>query len=248
MDSQTKLSTLLLLIIFTATISSGQLKFRTQQPIEFRSSLDLNGNTISNLSDPVTADQAVPESYISSNYLSRTDPTIQGDLALSDNGNIQLRGGYLSNDGDNEGIGVLDNGTVEVSSGNLNLNGNTITNISDPVNGQDAATQSWTGSNFLYNNNPQLTSGNLDLAGGNLRLSEGYISNDGDNEGIRITDSGNTELSRQLDINNPSNTGATLDVGGKINTDAGIDSYSNIDLNSNSLTSTGGEICVGRYC
>ena len=63
-----------------------------------------------------------------------------------------------------------------------------------------------------------------------LKLNGHYISNDGDAEGIRVTDAGVVTMSSQLDIGNMSLTTSeldissgdfTLDVAGDINLDAG---------------------------
>jgi hypothetical protein len=259
MQSNTKTVIVALAVLFTISLSASQLEFRTESPIEFRSSLDLNNNTISDLPDPQTADQAVPESYISTNYLSRTDPTVQGNLALSDNGNIELRNGYISNDGDDEGLRVLDSGEVRIENGILDLSGNSLTGLPDSDDSNDAVRQGQL-SNYVKLNSDTLE-GNLSFDNQYYvtdlpepenpedAATKSFVESYADNNEQVISDD------QKLGIDSSSTDDIiTLENGSQVTIDddnTQLDdtgASSNIDMNGYDITSTGGEFCVGQYC
>ncbi|MEM6317287.1 MAG: tail fiber domain-containing protein [Bacteroidota bacterium] len=133
------------------------------------------------------------------------------------NQNIELSGYYLSNDGDDEGISIDDDGKVTFSN-NLILNGNYLSNdggnegisISDDGNVTfhknillDDNYLSNDGGNegiSIADNGTVTTSSTLSV-NGNIALNSNYLSNDGDNEGISIDNDGNATFSNNLTIN-----------------------------------------------
>ncbi len=180
-----------------------------------------------------------------------------GDLIVSDelsltNGDIKLSGNYISNDGDDEGIQIADNGDLitsgyikQGSSGNggftasgfgiavlegLNptlvledsdssggykaftvapalsdaqlSNTNTSFYLSDYTTGTDVTVLTLQGDNTAVigdgTNGDLIVSDELSLTNGNIKLSGNYVSNDGDDEGLSIDDSGTVTASGDL--------------------------------------------------
>ncbi|MFB6186818.1 MAG: hypothetical protein ABEI86_08135, partial [Halobacteriaceae archaeon] len=67
---------------------------------------------------------------------------------------------------------------------------------------------------------------------GNIVMHGNYISNDGDDEGIRIDGSGNIKIpDSNLDVSSPTETGHIVDIGGSLGLEG------KLDMNSNSLNS-----------
>ncbi|MEL7251478.1 MAG: tail fiber domain-containing protein [Bacteroidota bacterium] len=105
-----------------------------------------------------------------------------GDHTASEN--IQLNNRFLSNDGDNEGINITDNGDVTFSGkittgGNINLNNQFISNDGD-------------NEGISIDNNGDINLSGKLMTGGNIALNNQYISNDGDDEGLSIDNDGIT--------------------------------------------------------
>lgn len=157
--------------------------------------------------------------------------------------NIELDGGYVSNDGSNEGLSIGDSGNVEITNGNLDMQGNVVSNIGggnkksltfrqsgqiyvenssgtigpykmefegDGVEIEDGMVFGQTppsGNNldlkgndilnvgFLTSDSDRLdVGGGLKLNGDNVELEGGYISNDGQNEGVKIGSNGDVRM------------------------------------------------------
>ncbi|WP_153549899.1 hypothetical protein [Candidatus Nanohalobium constans] len=163
--------------------------------------------------------------------------TLEDDINLQGN-NINLQNGYLSNDGDNEGIKIDDSGNINVPSGNIVLNKTTSQYIS-LRNGKPEIR--FTDTNSFTDSNDY---GILRGQNNDLRL-KWYDSNSGISNILVAHSSGDVEIpSGDLDMNNNNiHNLNSLDGGGDtIKTDDGI------DLNGNKVTSSNGEVCMGQYC
>ncbi len=144
-----------------------------------------------------------------------------GNLGLN-LGNIQLNSKYISNDGDNEGIQIEDDGDVKITNkigigifptSLLTLNksgtGAQTSEITIKSNNTDVARYGWNASGYLdiralySNNNILLTPSGTGYiqCNGNIRTNSNFISGDGGNEGIQIDYDGNVMVSDKLGIN-----------------------------------------------
>lgn len=151
--------TLVLAPLLILPLVSGEINFRSDQQIDFYNGVDMNNNPLQNLGAPQSNVDAVRMQELSDS-LNRTDGTLAGDLNF--NGyNAELRGGYISNDGDDEGIRVLDSGEVMIENGQLDLSGNSLTGLPVSDDSTDAVRQDQL-SNYVSLNGDTL-SGNLSL-------------------------------------------------------------------------------------
>jgi hypothetical protein len=130
---------LVLAAILVSPIASAEINFRTDQPVNFYNGIDMNDYPIQNLGAPQSNVDAVRMQELSQ-MLNRTNGTLAGNIDFNGN-NAELRGGYISNDGDDEGIRVLDSGEVKIENGFLNLSGNSLTGLPVSDNSNDAVRQ-----------------------------------------------------------------------------------------------------------
>ncbi|MFB6159082.1 MAG: hypothetical protein ABEJ95_05525, partial [Candidatus Nanohalobium sp.] len=109
-----------------------------------------------------------------------------GKLDMNGN-NIQLNGGYLSNDGNNEGIRVDNSGNVEVPSGNLDIGSGRlwITPYSNYGSWQNGGTTLFTGksTNFIAGYSDNRRNINFGIGGDNISESTIGLSLDGQGDG-----------------------------------------------------------------
>ncbi len=155
------------------------------------------------------------------NYQERRLQIVDNKVILY-NSNINLNSNYISNDGDDEGIIVEDDGDVKIThkigigifpTSLLTLNksgtGPQTSEITIKSNNTDVARYGWNAEGYmdikaLYNNNSiQLTpagTGNIQF-NGNIKLNSNFISNDGSNEGVQVENDGDVMVSDKLGIN-----------------------------------------------
>lgn len=174
-------------LIFTS-FSSAQLDFKTENPINFYSSQDLNGNDVYNLSEIITdgttnlqfnqnGDVVVPQGSvdIESGQLNlfnglrinesgvirsqRSDGDIKLELGSSGTGELNIE-----NSADERVLRALEEGKIIVSKGNLDLRNNKLRNLSAPVTGTDAANYAWVDTNFI-NRSGDTLNGSLNYNG-----------------------------------------------------------------------------------
>ena len=74
-----------IVIIFFLLGSVSALDFRTEEPIDFFSNTDMNGNLVRNLSDPVNSGDAVPLDYVQGKFVDRDGDTFSGNLNMNGN-------------------------------------------------------------------------------------------------------------------------------------------------------------------
>ena len=181
--------------------------------------------------------------------------------------NLQLNSNYLSNDGDDEGISIADDGKVTFSN-NILLNSNYLSNdggdegISIADNGAVSTSSYFTvGNNIKLNDNylsndggneglsieddgTITTSSNL-ILGGNIKLSGNFLSNDGNDEGISIANSGKVTFSNNILLNSNylsndgGDEGISIANNGEVTTSSYFTVGNNIKLNSNFLSNDG---------
>ncbi len=126
--------------------------------------IDMGNNKILKLADPITSKSAVNKEYVDNNFLSKHGGLILGDIAMSgqsitdlnqtpQNNNDAVTKGYVDNQIRLSGGLSLSGITMQ---GDIDMNGNEIIGLVDPINDDMAASKGFVESNFL------------DLAGGTM--------------------------------------------------------------------------------
>ena len=126
--------------------------------------IDMGDNKILRLADPIAPKSATNKEYVDNNFLSKHGGLIFGDIAMSgqsitnlnptpQNNNDAVTKGYLDN-------AIKLSGGLSISGitmqGDINMNGNEISGLADPINNDMAASKGFIERNFL------------DLAGGTM--------------------------------------------------------------------------------
>jgi len=178
-----------------------------------------------------------------------------------DSVDIALGAGFISADGDNEGISVDAIGNVTMSgsaTANALISSTTLgVTGAATVGSLNAGSGAITTTGALSTGNASVgtlgTSGAI-TTGGNIILGSNFLSGDGGNEGISVDTNGNVTASNDLtvsgtftpnslDVTNNATVGGTLDVTGPTTLaalSAGATSITgNLDLNSNKLIDLG---------
>jgi hypothetical protein len=148
-------------------VVSAEINFRSDQQVDFYNGIDMNSYPVQNLGAPQGSNDAVRMQELSQ-LVNRSNGTLAGDLNFNGN-NVELRGGYISNDGDDEGIRVLDSGEVRIENGQVDLSGNSLTGLPVSDSSTDAVRQDQL-SNYV-----NLAGDTLD---GNLSLDNAYYITD----------------------------------------------------------------------
>ncbi len=126
--------------------------------------IDMGGNKILKLENPTLPKSAANKEYVDNNFLSKHGGTILGNISMSGLGITNLNP-TPQNNNDAVTKGYVDNqiqlsGGLSISGitmqGDINMNGNEISGLADPINDDMAASKGFVGSNFL------------DLAGGTM--------------------------------------------------------------------------------
>ncbi len=126
--------------------------------------IDMGNNKILKLADPITPKSATNKEYVDNNFLSKHGGLLLGNVAMSgqsitnlnptpQNNNDAVTKGYVDNQIKLSGGLSLSGITMQ---GDINMNGNEISGLADPINDDMAASKGFVGSNFL------------DLAGGTM--------------------------------------------------------------------------------
>lgn len=218
-----------LLLVFTVSSVTGEINFRSDQPVDFYNDVNLNGNTLSNLSAPEDNLDAVRREELTQ-MLNRTDGTLAGNLNFNGH-NTELGDAYISNDGDDEGVRILDSGEVRIEDGVLNLSGNSLTGLPVSEGSKDAVQQGQL-SNYV-----NLGGDTLD---GNLSLDNVYYIKD-------LSNPVNPQDAATKGYVDSGLAAATQNLSEILSEDNSTGD-NNIDMNGNNITSSGGEFCVGKYC
>lgn len=231
-----KISVTAILLIFSLSVAASQLEFRTENPIDYYSSLNLQKNNSIIAPDKIKTGSGnditieSPDGDVITNLSEQGDVKIEnGELTLDnieitqtglikslrDDGDIYLDLGkensqlnVRTNERDN--ILELSNAGVTIPRGNLSLNSNSIKNLQAPVDSDDAVRLQYVEDQFVDRYGDTLN-GSLDLNGNNL------------------TDIGYINLTSGLELNGSVNLS-----GGDINTEGG-----NIVLDGGYLSNDG---------
>ena len=126
--------------------------------------IDMGNNKILKLADPITSKSATNKEYVDNNFLSKHGGSLLGNVAMSgqsitnlnptpQNNNDAVTKGYVDNQIRLSGGLSLSGITMQ---GDINMNGNEISGLADPINDDMAASKGFVESNFL------------DLAGGTM--------------------------------------------------------------------------------
>lgn len=165
---------LITLLIFAIGISSAQLEFRTEKPIDVYSNFDLNKNSVTNLTIPgsINGRTAINLKYLSQNYLKNEGGTLRGNLYADGNeivgiDKLELEGGTNITDS------IEVNGTATLR-GDLNLSGNDLVRPNQiKTGGQPIVFRDTTKNRdiarFKEGGNIEVPSGNLDMTGGKIK-------------------------------------------------------------------------------
>ena len=135
-------------------------------------SLDMTGNTLTNVSDPVNEQDVATKHYVNNDFLRR-------DGTNTCTGSIDMTGNTLINVSDpTNGQDVATNNYTNMNflrtdgantcTHSINLGGNNITNLKDPVNPQDATTKNYTNMNFLRTDGANTCTHSINLGGNNI--------------------------------------------------------------------------------
>ncbi|MFB6159416.1 MAG: hypothetical protein ABEJ95_07235 [Candidatus Nanohalobium sp.] len=122
------------LILLTAT-TTAELNFKTQNPINFHSNINMQNNQIQNLSTPVNSNDAVRLQDLG-NYVNRSGDTMNGYLNMNGNNitavdNLKTGGQNITvrDTKNNQDIMRLkQGGNIEIPNGNLDMGGNLVSN------------------------------------------------------------------------------------------------------------------------
>ena len=126
--------------------------------------IGMGNNKILELADPITSKSAANKEYVDNNFLSKHGGLVLGDIAMSgqsvtnlnpkpQNNNDAVTKGYVDNQIKLSGGLSLTGITMQ---GDIDMNGNEISGLVDPINDDMAASKGFVESNFL------------DLAGGTM--------------------------------------------------------------------------------
>ncbi len=126
--------------------------------------IDMGNNKILKLADPITPKSATNKEYVDNNFLSKHGGLLLGNVAMSgqsitnlnptpQNNNDAVTKGYVDNQIRLSGGLSLSSITMQ---GDIDMNGNKISGLVDPINDDMAASKGFVESNFL------------DLAGGTM--------------------------------------------------------------------------------
>ncbi|QGA80261.1 hypothetical protein [Candidatus Nanohalobium constans] len=147
-------------------------------------SIDMDQNRIRNLAQPKTSNDSVTLGYANNAYLQRNGDSIDGNLDMKGN-SINNIGEITGNNNINNSIQFKSNsinfnqdgaGTILKlqETGQINATNSRITNLKDPSNPQDAATQSYvqsyskTNDQYIGNNKTHQVGGNINMTDQNI--------------------------------------------------------------------------------
>ncbi len=134
--------------------------------------IDMGNNKILKLADPITSKSAANKEYVDNNFLSKHGGLILGDIAMSgqsitnlnptpQNNNDAVTKGYVDNQIKLSGGLSLTGITMQ---GDIDMNGNEISGLVDPINDDMAASKGFVESNFLDLAGGAMV-GNVDMGG-----------------------------------------------------------------------------------
>ncbi len=134
--------------------------------------IDMGDNKILKLADPITSKSATNKEYVDNNFLSKHRGLILGDIAMSgqsitnlnptpQNNNDAVTKGYVDNQIKLSGGLSLTGITMQ---GDIDMNGNEISGLADPINDDMAASKGFVESNFLDLAGGAMV-GNVDMGG-----------------------------------------------------------------------------------
>jgi hypothetical protein len=175
-----KIQILLTTFLLLTTLSTAELDFKTEGSINFHANQDLKNNNITNLNTQKFRNTG-------QNLIE-----IKGTGSQPHTLKFQDRSLQLTNK--NQPVLLLrQDSSVQIPNGNLGLNENRLKNLGLPKDSKDAVRLEYVSGNFL-NTSGDTMNGTLEMNNNNIALRNGYISNDGDNEGVKIDNSGNVEI------------------------------------------------------
>lgn len=232
--------------------------------------MEFNGdNQIYGLAEPTASNSPVRLQYIESGYYNLSGDTLEASLNVDDN---DINNFFDSGCGSGQAVkDVYNNGTLvcgeaggslglpDVLDSNntadkfMDMNTYTIRNLGAPEGNLDAVRrQDITG---MLNRTNGTLAGTLDFNGYNAELSNGCLSNDGNDEGIKVDDSGNVEITGELGLQETpvSNIGMPQDNRDAVRQGQLSDYYNlsgdtlggNLELGGNEIQDNSGDITLG---
>lgn len=197
MNNKILLTTITFALLVTG--SAAQLEFRTESPIDSYSNFDMNGNLITNLSNPQDPQDAVNQRFAFTNFVDQDGDTLLGDLYL--NGNDIYGVGRLELENGTNITGSLEVNGTTTTQGNINLRGNKI-NLQNGYITNDGGNG---GIKIEDNGNVKIPSGGLDVdsvayVGNDLRLDDTdgqqYITVANDSDNLNFAEAGGTSFNK----------------------------------------------------
>lgn len=250
--------------------AAADLEFRDPDNVSFYTGLEFNGdNQIYGLDEPTASSSPVRLQDIESGYYNLSGDTLQGDLNVGGN---SINNFFDSACGEDQAVkDVYNNGTFvcgeaggssglpEVLDSNntanqfIDMDNYTIRNLGAPEGNLDAVRrQDITG---MLNRTNGTLAGTLNFNGYNAELSNGYLSNDGDDEGITVDNSGNVEITGELGLQESpvSNIGTPQDNRDAVRQGQLSNYYNlsgdtldgNLELGGNEIQDSSGQITLG---
>lgn len=163
---------------------------------------------------------------VANTYVNESGDTVTGTLNLDGNNLTFIGAGGIN---------------LSAADGDVQLNSNRIEGLQQHDSGDDAMRQDDIDTTYVNEEGGETITGNLDLDG-NLLQNVDAIGN-GTDRTIQMTTGGNVEVpngnlsltgsNSQIDLNNPSTNGATLDIGGNMNVDSHAFFYGQVNLQGN---------------
>lgn len=262
-----KIIALLILTAFLASYASADLKFRDPKDVQFYTGIQMNDNTIEGLPQkPPSSSAAISEAYVTDNFLNSEGDALNGDLDANGKRIKNLPTPVAEQDAatrkyvdeELETATGSQNLSQVLSEGNtagqtINMNENNLTGIPNPTAGMDAVNRQYALEKFV--------SSKGDTINGSIDMLDHKIKNVAKPENPKDTVTLTYFNENDQDTNASTECGLNQVLTGngcKTKFTSSDDQYigntgthtagANIDMNGNNITSSNGEMCIGKFC